>query len=130
MDNQITEEILCPSCLSPNDKNAQYCIKCNTPIGNSATIDPVLSAISEGRGISDGVNKPSKFIIVFGVWFLFLPCVAAFLYFSIIGFIENYSNIGILMSILCGLISLLFGFIILKTTYMYLKNKKNTKNNL
>jgi hypothetical protein len=121
--------IICPSCLHENKDKEKYCEKCNIPIGITATIDPVQSAVYEGRGISDGIMKPKKKIIVFGMWLLFIPYVILYIYFGILLIFQSgeFNLIGFLISLVFGLLALFFGFLVVKTTRNYLKLRNESK---
>lgn len=115
-------KVVCQSCLHENDSKAAFCEKCNAPIGQYVTTDPVQSAISEGRALSDGIRRPMSPIVVVGIWILFAPFVIAYFVMAGITIIEgdifNPFAIGI------GLLGVAFGFLVVKTTRNYLKLKK------
>ena len=110
---QKADKIVCQSCLHENESSAAFCEKCNAPIGQHATTDPVQSAITEGRSLSDGIHRPGKPIIVIGIWTLFVPFVIVYLIMAgtiiLEGDVFNPFAIGI------GLLAVAFGFLVVKT---------------
>ena len=129
MEDNESSTVLCPSCLKENPANAVYCNYCNSPFGINASTDPVQMAISEGRSLGDGVLKPRKAIVVYGMWAAFLPCFAFFLFLSVAGFINgNEISIGgLVVSLVSLVISLFFGFILVKTTRNFFRFRKELK---
>jgi ABC-type glucose/galactose transport system permease subunit len=114
------EKILCPSCMSENTPQEIFCSNCNMPIGQSATIDPVASAISEGLSISDAVREPGKLIIVIGMWIFYGVPIIAYL-ITIIGTLDISTFI-----IFGGLIVFCLILPILTTRNFIIKKKKGS----
>ena len=119
---QNIDKVVCQSCLHENKPGAAFCEKCNAPVGQHATTDPVQSAIAEGRSLSDGINRPVKLIIVIGIWLLFVPYV--FIYLTIASVSIRDGDIFNPFAIGFGLLGIAFGFLIVKTTRNYLKLKQ------
>jgi hypothetical protein len=124
--------VICPSCLSENNLSDVYCKKCNAPIGPNATIDPIQSAIAEGRGISNGVMRPRSRIVVIGMWILFVPFILSYIFFAVMLFFFNgeIDSIGLIYGIGLSVLALGFGFLVVKTTVNFIRMNKNinTKN--
>ena len=69
--------VVCPNCLYLNTQLAAFCADCGAPIGMVASIDPIQRIQAEGFAYRSAVDGPPRFIIVFGIWFLFSPIVIA-----------------------------------------------------
>jgi hypothetical protein len=126
------DKILCPSCLAENNPNDVFCCKCNASIGQQATIDPVSSAVSEGRAMSDGIREPKKLIIVIGTWLFFgLPLIGYLVVLvNILMNSPSFENGTILLLILLGFASLWCLFFCVLTTRNYIRYKRNLINNI
>ncbi len=75
-ENQNKEIMICISCMAPNDAAADFCENCNTPLSTTSTLDPMKMIRAEGFALqkSTVMNRPT-FIIVFGIWIMFLPAL-------------------------------------------------------
>lgn len=129
MEDDKSSTVLCPSCLKENPANTVYCSNCNSPFGINASTDPVQMAISEGRSLGDGVLKPRKAIILFGMWAVIFPCFGFFLFLSLAVFIngDEISIGSLVVSLVSLVISLFFGFILVKTTRNFFRLRKEFK---
>lgn len=74
----MNEEIVaCLSCLAPNQAATAFCEKCGAPIGATSTLDPLKMIRAEGFMLGKAVNNRPKPIVLFGIWVIFLPWLAA-----------------------------------------------------
>ena len=64
---------LCHNCFSPNDPQAHFCHKCNTPLSVLASMDPVARIWSMGDTFRKAASRPYRPIILIGMWLLFGP---------------------------------------------------------
>jgi hypothetical protein len=121
-------KILCPSCLTENNPNDNYCCKCNASIGQQSTIDPVLSAVAEGRAISEAIREPHKLIVVIGIWMLFgaeLLAWAIIFYGTVITDLFNFGDFNIIPFILFAVFTFIYLYFCILTTRNYLRYKRN-----
>src|SRR5688572_5809342 len=65
------EKKLCVNCMTGNDPDDHFCIKCGAPMTSYAAIGPVESLFAEGHVYRQAAEKPRKLIVVVGVWFIF-----------------------------------------------------------
>ena len=114
----MEDPVLCPQCLHENKEKSTFCENCNTPIGIVATSDPVSAAISEGRIISDGVNKTQKKIVVIGLWILLGPSLLFFIYLM---FISSGTTLFTVIFII--MFSTIYATLLFNVTKNYLKWK-------
>lgn len=108
---------ICQSCFHENEGNAEYCEKCNAPIGNYSTLDPMQTALSEGRYITDSINKPRNFLVVLGFWIFWGPYVLLYLSFMITLFVEGSYFIAMII----GFLGFIFGGLLFKVTKNFRK---------
>jgi hypothetical protein len=64
---------VCFSCMQPNEFENRFCKFCNAPISQYSSNDPLQIAYNEGMTYRKAVEAKPKFIILFGVWVIFLP---------------------------------------------------------
>ena len=76
----LPDEILCPSCLTPNASFASFCQSCRAPIGTTATLDPILSINTQGFMFRKALEGRPKPIVLAGLWLMFFPVLAGSLY--------------------------------------------------
>jgi len=120
MDNTISNETKsCPSCLTVNSISADFCSKCDLPIGNYVNLDPVGQIRSQGHLFRKAANKPRSPIILIGLWIYFgitILGMSLVLFFSHqeFHFLLNIFFIGIVI-VSCS--------ILYKTTRNYLNRK-------
>lgn len=68
------EQMLCPSCLEPNDPDTKYCRGCGAPIGPTAALGPWEQTQAQGFAIRQATtSERPRFILVLGVWLIFFP---------------------------------------------------------
>lgn len=73
MNNFNDETIVCVSCVAQNRQNALFCENCGFPLGARATLDPMGAIQAQGDLLHKAVTKRPKFIVLVGIWILFLP---------------------------------------------------------
>jgi hypothetical protein len=67
---------ICVNCFEPMpDSDDQFCPKCGAPIDALAELDPVNAIRAEGHMFRRGAERPS-FMILIGLWIIFLPTLA------------------------------------------------------
>ncbi len=72
--NFIGKEIIaCLSCLAPNNWSIDFCENCGSPIGMTSTLDPLKTIQAEGFLLRKATSERPKFIVLLGIWLLFLP---------------------------------------------------------
>ncbi len=64
---------ICISCMKPNDREAAYCINCNTPMNLSNSNDPIQRLSSEGYAYRKAAEMKPNVVVLIGVWLIFLP---------------------------------------------------------
>jgi hypothetical protein len=76
------EYALCPSCVFPNVPDVQWCKRCGAPLNFISTIGPLEHLYAEGFAYRRAVRGRPKFVVVLGIWLLFLPgllgCISVF----------------------------------------------------
>jgi len=75
-----TDEIICPSCLTPNASFASFCDNCGAPIGTTATLDPIQSINTQGFLFRKALEGRPKPIVLAGLWLIFFPALLGSLY--------------------------------------------------
>ena len=78
-----TEEILCPSCATPNALFETFCQSCGSPIGATASLDPIHSISAQGFLFRKAVEGRPKPIVLAGVWIMFFPLLLVSIYAAI-----------------------------------------------
>jgi len=73
MANIETTLIVCPECGSRVGSDRDICPICNAAIGIAGNLDPMSAIQGEGRALVKATEGRPKFIVVFGVWLIFLP---------------------------------------------------------
>jgi|GEM_PF-5853498 len=68
------DQAVCPNCLTPVVGRAQFCAKCNMPVGAFATLDPIKSIYAQGWGYRRAISSPPSTIVLMGMWLIFAPC--------------------------------------------------------
>lgn len=68
-----TTLIVCPECGRRVGSDRAVCPICNAAIGPAGNLDPMSAIQSEGRALVKATEGKPKFIVVFGVWLIFLP---------------------------------------------------------
>jgi hypothetical protein len=70
-DDDAGDTCLCFSCMTPNDRRANFCEKCGAPLQSMAAMGPFEGIFAEGFAYRQAANNPQKLIVVVGVWFMF-----------------------------------------------------------
>ncbi len=112
--------ILCNNCRHRNEVAREICEECGSPIGSwtsPSQIDGVLS----GNFHHQAVATPRKFVIVLGVWLVFLPSVLVALWLTIV-FLSQQSFI---MAFMFACIAVWPIAVLRRTTKNYIEYKKN-----
>jgi len=71
---------VCPHCLSQLSPGDHFCRHCSAPVTVHASIDPLGQVYSAGRAYRQAVSKPSRRIIVVGMWLIFGPVALSLLF--------------------------------------------------
>jgi hypothetical protein len=58
-----------------NQQFAAFCHRCGTPIGTTATLDPLHVIQAEGHLLRKAIEGRPKLVVLVGVWLLFLPAL-------------------------------------------------------
>ena len=77
------DDVLCPSCLTPNGPFEAFCHSCRSPIGATATLDPIHTIKAEGFLFRKAVEGKPKPIVLAGIWLIFLPLLVFSIYAAI-----------------------------------------------
>lgn len=77
-----TGVILCNNCRHRNETTQEICEECGSPIG-AWTSPSQLSGVLSGNFHHQAVATPRKFVIVLGVWLLFLPSALVCCFYAI-----------------------------------------------
>jgi len=67
------QKIACLSCLAENNPAASFCRECGSPIGATATLDPMKAIQAQGHLFRTALKGRPRFIVVLGMWIMFLP---------------------------------------------------------
>ncbi len=67
--------IICMSCMAPNDKSDDFCQNCRASLATTSTLDPLQTIQNEGSLWRKATSERPKFIVVLGMWVLFLPWI-------------------------------------------------------
>lgn len=123
------ERELCPHCLSQNVPGTNFCRQCGSPLNAFAAIGPWERLFAEGHIYRTAVNKPHRFIVLLGIWLIFLPT-------ALVGFSMAFHSVehagrtgwadGIERILGFGL-SALAAFIVLKATRNYVQFRSDHK---
>ena len=62
---------LCPNCLSENQPEAHFCVKCQSPLSSHAAIDPLGRIQATGDTYRKAIKYPSSLVVFVGMWLLF-----------------------------------------------------------
>lgn len=126
-DVESAEQILCPHCMEPVDPLAHFCAACGGPVGAFASIDPMGQVYSAGHAYRSATSRPTKFIVVLGVWLIFAPqlIILLFVAISILWSMFRYGDSRDLFgfAVSAGL-SAIYGLIIYKSTHGYFRGKR------
>jgi hypothetical protein len=64
---------LCKSCAALNEPEADFCIKCGAPLSAYSTMGPYETIFAQGFIYREAAQRPRRFIVVLGIWLIFLP---------------------------------------------------------
>jgi len=64
--------------MKPNDREAAYCVNCNTPMNLSNSNDPIQRLPAEGYAYRKAAEMKPNIVVLIGVWLLFLPGLVFF----------------------------------------------------
>lgn len=64
--------------MKPNDREAAYCVNCNTPMNLSNSNDPIQRMPAEGYAYRKAAEMKPNTLVLVGVWLLFLPLFGFF----------------------------------------------------
>ena len=126
---QQPEEALCPNCLTPNDPRAYFCRKCATPMSSFAVMDPIGSIWARGDTWHKAASRPTRPIILLGMWLMFGPLALFLLWFLLFYMFDEGTGLEAVITL--GLVISLFvlySTILLKTTRNYLRLKASQPN--
>jgi len=71
---------LCPGCMAENPAHNHFCEACGKPISWYAAIDPMGQIYSTGHMYREAIRKPTKPIILIGMWAIFFPTLLLFMF--------------------------------------------------
>lgn len=66
-------DVICPACQTPNGRFESFCSNCGSPIGPTATLDPMSTIQTEGFLLRKALDRPLTPIVLIGIWVLFMP---------------------------------------------------------
>ena len=116
---ETDEKQLCLGCLCPNEPLANFCTQCGAPISSYACIGPFEHLFAEGHMYRQAVERPHRFIVVFGIWLMF-----GMMALGGIGIIAMSRTTGIGFSIAGAFLLAISLTMIWKTTRNYLARKQ------
>jgi len=114
------ELIVCHKCLHENEAIRDFCQNCGATIGMFTTISPFKKIHAEGNAYCEASSNPTKLIVVIGIWMLFLPGAALFLYAIYTIITEQAWDKDLVWFLLYGAISIAM---LSKTTINFIKYK-------
>ncbi|NNE97964.1 MAG: hypothetical protein HKN25_02960 [Pyrinomonadaceae bacterium] len=79
--------------MKPNDREAAYCINCNTPMNLSSSNDPIERMPAEGYAYRKAAETKPNIVVLIGVWLLFLPTFV-FCGLAVVGLIFGFYGGG------------------------------------
>jgi hypothetical protein len=121
-----TEEIICPSCLTPNASFASFCESCRAPLGTTATLDPIQSINTQGFLFRKALEGRPRPIVLAGLWLMFFPALLGSLY-AATSLILNRTGLADFFLFLVSLGFAYVSFVILyRVTRNYLTAGRNT----
>jgi hypothetical protein len=129
------EKPVCPHCMTPNEPQNHFCVKCATPLTSHATIDPLGRIQAMGDTYRKAANKPANRVVLIGMWLIFGPQIPYLIYsfhrlyagsdrypWHSIEVNETYTNF---ISVLIAFVLLIiYSAILYKVTKNYYKNKR------
>jgi hypothetical protein len=105
--------------LEENAPGAHFCRKCGAPLSSYAATGPFETLFAEGNAYRRAAERPSRFIVVLGIWMIFgIGALAGITMATGNGDLKGVS--GWLLGSAIAAVSL---FIIGKTTWNYRKGR-------
>jgi len=92
-------------------------------MGSISTIGPFERLFAEGFAYRRAVQSPRNFVILLGIWLLFLPPLFSFSFMVLPLFSQGESNWSYIGWILYAAFILLFGTILFRVTKNYFADK-------
>lgn len=80
--DQTAEVIVCPACGLQIGAANVFCPNCGAPLSLLAHVDPIQSIRTEGLMYAKAIDAKPKFIILVGIWVIFLPVLIGSLMLS------------------------------------------------
>jgi len=111
---------LCLNCLSPNPPETHFCSDCGAPLSSYAATGPFELLFAEGHVYRNAAEKPSKPVVLFGMWLIFGLLGFGGLPILLLSVDDSSFSEVILAVLLLGLCPL----VIAKTTRNYLRRKQ------
>ena len=65
------KQLLCVSCMFPNEPPVHFCAKCGAPMSSYAATGPFESLFAEGHVYRQATERPRRLIVVLGIWIIF-----------------------------------------------------------
>jgi hypothetical protein len=90
------DTITCTFCLTQNKRFATFCEECGTPIGATATIDPLQTIRAESFVIHKALERRSSLIVLLGIWLTHFPVLVASIGVAIYMILYMYGIAGFL----------------------------------
>jgi len=81
--SKFQELPLCPNCLSENQPQAHFCVKCQSPLSSHAAIDPLGRIQATGDTYRKAIKHPNSPVVFVGMWLLFGWSIILFSLFGI-----------------------------------------------
>ncbi len=126
------EQMICPSCQTPNEPFARHCSSCHFPLDSTVMLGPLGQIEAQGIACRAATLGNPTLITVIGIWFIFFPifvasgCIAAA---EILGNSVPYFGTGSrLISVIMPTLSVVLSLVILyKTTANYWRQRRSRK---
>ena len=71
--DEANEGMICPHCMRSIAEDTHFCPHCSGPVTSIAAMDPMGQVLTYGYGMGKAVDKPTKPIILWGMWLLLGP---------------------------------------------------------
>ena len=127
-DSSEKDLTVCASCLAQNYESASHCQNCGYQLDSTSTLDPLKTIQAEGFMLRKATEGKPKFIVVLGIWIMFLPFLAAGIALAISQIFDGSGFAGFVFFWL-GVGLAYVGFIMLyRTTLNYMSGDKNKDN--
>lgn len=112
---------LCKSCAALNEPDADFCVKCGAPLSAYSTMGPFEAIFAQGFIYREAAEHPRRFIVVLGIWLIFLPQAIA-------GLVIMRTDQGLMWDIIGGGMIFISLGIIGRTTLNYFVAKQRPNN--